>query len=469
MKQLLNKYKVNGQVQLRVFDQNNQLVDCIKKKNEVFINGKKAYRDILGLMDDPNYPSYSSQNNEEQINIQSNNVDFFARSGQMPFLQAKLANKHLFKFQKAFRFNDEQFLDNSGNGIGSSIVTHNNRIKDSTDNNFLLNEQIKQNKTTIYNSWDRYNYAFVYAVEENSEYSDDSEYSYNSYNSDISDSSNINQNIQEEKYITGLCIDIKAPQYLHTSFQVAFDYYGEQIKKYVETSELSPFNKATLPPPLIPFSNGSPINRMFSSYQGNAMANDKIYTYVFDMYPRYCIMPKKVILIFNKYYYGDYMNYNYQTMDIQIQKLQFLTHRQPKYGPIAIYFKSEQNNIVATKINKVQVQGNTILYYASLGYDEGNGNTFNTVGLANSINNTVFKNETLLNQLYYDKRIKLFNEPFPDYITNHKKDIFYKRAIADNVSCNNLLIQAKPQSWSFVKNKRNRIDVIYRMNFTFGS
>ena len=239
MKQLLNKYKVNGQVQLKIFDQNNQQIDCIKKKNEVFINGKKAYRDILGLMDDPNYPSYSSQNNEEQINIQSNNVDFFARSGQMPFLQAKLANKHLFKFQKAFRFNNDGFLDNSGNSTpptdntGYNIIAHNNRIKDSTDNNFLLNEQIKQNKTTIYNSWTDSHYAFVYAIEENSEYS---EYSYNSYNSDISDSSNIDYNIQEEKYITGLCIDIKAPQYLQNCFQVAFDYYGEQIKQYVDTS-----------------------------------------------------------------------------------------------------------------------------------------------------------------------------------------------------------------------------------------
>lgn len=445
MKQLLNKYKINGSVQLKIYDQNNNLVDVIDKKNQVLINGRKAYRNILGLMDDPNFPASESLDNQEEINIQSNSVDFLSQNGQMPFLQAQLANKQLFNFEKSFRFDDSNMLDNSGNSTGNTIISNESIIDYNNINSCFLNEQMAQSKVTTYSGWNYTHYAFVYSVNLN-----------NSYNSENSDNSY--QNIQDniEKYITGLCIDIKAPQAAHAFFQVAFDFDGIQIN-----------SKNDIPPPIIPFSNGCPIHRIFSTYQGNAMLNDKIYTHVFDMYPRYCKIPKKIILIFNKYNYGsDMTNSRSDASSVQIKKIQFLTHRQPKYGPIAIYFSNTQNaNIVATKIKKVQVQGNTILYYASLGYEEGNGNTFNAVGLSNSENNVVYKEDELSNTMYYNNKVKLFNTAFT---SNTYTKCFYTRQLADAQDCNNCLTLARPNGWNFNKNKKNRIDVIYRMNFTFG-
>ena len=88
MSQLLDdKFKLNGSVQFVVYDQCNNIVNKYQKHNTVYASGIKAYKQLLGTMDDPNQPYSNSTDDDYQLNLQSNPNDFLSQNGKTPFLQ----------------------------------------------------------------------------------------------------------------------------------------------------------------------------------------------------------------------------------------------------------------------------------------------------------------------------------------------------------------------------------------------
>lgn len=443
MNQQQDNLKLFGQFQLNVYDKNNNLIQTVKNKNQVFGSGIETFCKIIANIQNANNPNSFQTTQTKQFNLFSNSVQFLSRKGQNAILQPiEFNNKQYIKFSDQsytymYSSSSAYFTEATNNTKTESANNnyyngHGDKIKDK--NALFRNLQINQSKRTIINVTKQRNWAYVYDL--------------TSSLSAISNSSLHN----------GICLDISG--YNSSSFymQIAYDFDG--------TKQISTFND--IPKPIIPFMNGKPTNKQFNGFQGAALTDQQVYSYYFDMYPRCCVIPKRIIFLFQNC--ATNQKYSYKK-DVKIGKFQFFRHRQPKYGPLSIYFDSSSETsvnsstycsvITKTKINENQ---NTISYYASIGYDEQNGSSFYYVGLNNFENNIVYQLDQQTNNQYNNDIQQKIDSTSPTTTGNY----FYKSRIVNDASTARKLTCASLTS-PIIKDQNKRIDIVYTLKLTFGS
>ena len=266
-------------------------------------------------------------------------------------------------------------------------------------------------------------------------------------------------------YHNGLRVDIKGPQSQTFRMQIAYDFDGKLSYQIVNGNKNYNFDFEDLPQPIFPPLNGKPTNRQFAGHVGGAITNDTIHSYFYDLYPRYCKMPKKIVFFFEhctRTRSGQLATFD--TTDIQIDNIQFFRHTLPKCGPLAIYFQSTQQQFYKTNIHQVTIKDSSICYYASLGYKDANGMQFNRIGLSNSKQNYKFVEEKQINYSFNTYSQQKIGNVRPQ--TNGT--YFYRLKKAQSNQCDNILTVADVEDWSFKKTSKNRLDIIYKMNVNFG-
>lgn len=498
-----DKFKLNGSVQFVVYDQNNNIINRYQKHNTVYANGIKAYKQLIGTMDDPNQPYSHSTDDDYQLNLQSNPNDFLSRTGKTPFLQPiTIKGKKNISLQAAFRYKNGK---HDGYSISDQKGSNTNSIAIANDYEFIKNQNafVKNSDnslTTIitkgdYVQYSEYNtqtnktetknayftngekWCYIYDVPQEywcqykeQQIQQNNEYTMSSDSSDSSSSYNTVIIPQLKKqfdglYHNGLRVDIKGPQSQTFRMQIAYDFDGKLSYQIVNGNKNYNFDFEDLPQPIFPPLNGKPTNRQFAGHVGGAITNDTIHSYFYDLYPRYCKMPKKIVFFFEhctRTRSGQLATFD--TTDIQIDNIQFFRHTLPKCGPLAIYFQSTQQQFYKTNIHQVTIKDSSICYYASLGYKDANGMQFNRIGLSNSKQNYKFVEEKQINYSFNTYSQQKIGNVRPQ--TNGT--YFYRLKKAQSNQCDNILTVADVEDWSFKKTSKNRLDIIYKMNVNFG-
>lgn len=503
--QFNNKFKLNGSVQFLVYDQNNQLIDTFKNHNTVYYTGSKAYKQILGLMDNSVQPTATSVDDDYQVNLQSNPSDFLQKNGKTPFLQPiTLKKKKEMNLQCSFRYKYQSvpLIDRDGRQTenislannDSNIINKNSFAKNSentittikTKGSYMdgLVKKITNNVQqwipgkVYFNNGQKW--CYIYSVPQDYWFQYIQMQSYVDRDSS-SNSSNSSSSLQQDQqivpilkkqfdglYHSGLRVDIKGPQYQNFHIQIAYDFEGVLTPQVVNGVKRYNFDFTDIPQPIFPALNGKPTNRQFAGCQGGAITNQSIHTYFYDIYPRYCKFPKNIVFLFDHHSSNHTERDNerayFDTTDIQIERIQFFKHSLPKCGPLSMYFETNNSQKYMTKINKTTIRDNSICYYASIGYNEAIGLQFNRVGLANAKNNYKFIKDDQVNIAFNNNEQQMLSDTKPKI----KGQYFYKLAKVQPNQCKNILTVANTGDWSFKKTQKNRIDVIYKMNIGFG-
>lgn len=496
-----NKVGFNGSVQFFVYNENNQLVNSFQKKNTVYYTGKSAYKQILGTMDSASQPNANSLNDDYQVNLQSNSTDFLAKFGKTPFLQPiTLQLKKDIQLQCAFRYaNGPDDSDDPDDGYGIIYDKNGKPTKDPSSGNdfgFISNQeafvknsdnsvttiktngsyvQVDKTKKVYFKNGEKWIYIynvpqyqwFQYKTQEQLVQTSSSSNSDSTFET-VQQITPILKKQFDGVYHSGLRVDIRGPQFQTFHMQIAYDFEGDIKIQTVGGYKNYNFEFEDFPPPIFPAMTGKPTNRQFAGFVGGALTNQAIHSYYFDLFPRYCKMPKKIIFLF-EHSCRNIKNINndaasFDISNIEINKIQFFKHTLPSCGPLAIYFENNNLQKYMTKITKVSIRDNSVCYYATLGYDQAVGMTFNKVGLSNSKNNYKFVPDANVNYAYNHNE----EQKLTDTVPNTTGDYFYKLAKANANQCTNILTVADTNSWSFQKTSKNRIDIIYKMNINFG-
>lgn len=232
------------------------------------------------------------------------------------------------------------------------------------------------------------------------------------YNND-SDSEPFYCNLNNDKIVVsyqlhnGLCVDISAPKQPTFRWQIIYDFQGVSLK--------GGFDIYKMPKPLFPLNNGKPINRQFYGFTGVSCLNQQTNSYVFDLYPRACSIPKAIIFLFeqnNVPVREDYSSYTkYGQQAVTINKLHFFKHKQSVDSTLNIYLQQQGENqnkqIYNLPINNIKIVAENdneynLCYYGTLGYNDAIGCKFKRLGLScfSNYNNYEYKVDRLVNLAY---------------------------------------------------------------------
>ena len=409
-----NNCILNGSVKFDIYDQNNKLVDSFQNHNAILTAGKDVYKQILTKMLKSNYPYAMTLKDSEQKSLLSNSIDLFGYSGQLNFLQTvKIIDKQNSRLDR--RLQKTEYNNGYSATDSNVIITNQNSFWKNSDRRLT---NIKMNTTNIHTT------AYIYTIGD--------------YASLTSNSST---------YHTGIKLDIKGNAHKKHYIRIAYDYSQNSVSN-IDVNKLAY--------QIFPLNNGKPImTTKYRQFYGLQLMDDQVHSYFFDMYPRYCRIPRRIIFIFQ---------HNKVSDDISIENIQFITHKQEVTGPLAFYIcdnSSEQQNYFRTAITKCRIKQNSILYYAKIGYQDANGMNITSAGLCNSDNNIVLETDTPLMLAYNNEQIyNGYNKASYD-----NQPVFYRARFANPEQCTKLLTQTQ---FSYEKKKQNRIDILYKININFG-
>ena len=462
MKQDYNdSFGLDGFIEFEYYDKQGKLFNHQQNKNEIKSQGKILYANILSSFLNPNYPLANTTDDSEQVSITSNYIDFSNQSGCIQFLQPiNVRDKQFGYLQNCFICtSDPQSLNKQNSRVGN-------------ENSFLKNSQNEY--TTVdtnvvsKGSDSQFFLCLVYNLS-NLQNSSQSDLSYssvesNSLESDASYSSisandvNVQQMNLYNNMHTGLRIDMNWETSKKNFFRIAYIFEDRPIEKY---SDIGNF--------IFPNINGKPCCRFNGEFFGGRLMQDQIYSYFFDMYPRCCKMPKKIVFVFQTGRLRDNHNSYDNYSQANIQRIQFFTHKKPNSFPASIYLSGTKNNsevqykipILKSKIISDD-SGNFLCYYAKLNYSQANGCDFKKMGLCTTNDIIKCEPDAKINAYYHknyiDNGVVIAGSPISEFIYNIR--------FADSQQCDIKLTQS---SCNIQKTENNRIDILYKIKINFGT
>lgn len=394
--QYRNNIKLNGSVRFDIFDEKNNLKSSFQNHNKINQTGINVYKSILSQMMRSDFPANSTINDSQQVSILSNYVQLGGCSGDVQFLQPVVVKgKYKTIMQNAFYQEDTEDKTTVSNQK-SMFINSDSKIT-------LFSNPSKYGGWSDNNTDDRW--CYVYKIG--------------------------NEDTDFNELHTGLRIDIKGSKNKRNYFRIYYSYSDQQIDSYENIGRA-----------VFPLVNGKPCYKQYPNYFGIQLMPDQNYSYFFDMYPRFCKIPKRISFVFQQ---------NGTSNQATIQNIQFITHRTPKIGPICIYLKGTLNGqpyVYKTPIIKTKSTNDSIYYYARVLYKQAIGLNITKAGLCNSENNIVYEDQQDLN----------FNFGSRDY------KYFFKERLASSEQCLNPLSQV---DYVFNKTDKDRIDILYKVNVRF--
>lgn len=457
MSQNCNKLKIQGRVEFSEYDKQQNLVNQSVVYNTVSDSGFISYSSILTQMLDSQNPKSIQLDDEYPKSILQNSVFLGGANGQLTNINTlQVIEKCQSKYDKSFLSDDYYNSNNDYAKKYFNSVTNDSLVINK--NSFLQNSDLLITQflnpfmnTTITQSVHQYlSYSKLYVV-----------YKIES----------------QQQFHTGIKINLKGLENKKNFFKIAYDFDGYTTDVPRSEQEIMCFSERNVVFPLI---NGKPTYYSPDSssyvkykYYGLQPMDYNMYSYFFDMYPRCCRIPKAIIFIIQSgVIYHD--SYFVQQNKIQVESIQFLTHRKKKTGPICLWFKNSNDEYIMKRITKTKILSDgTLGYYAKLDYNDvfldGNSSIV-SVGLSNSLDNIVYKSDTAMNACYQRKNnyniVKNSSTTCSNSTTSF--DYFYKFDYADLNECNQYLTQAKLQT-PIIKSNDKRIDFLYKIDFGFNT
>lgn len=479
----LKSHNINiyGEVEINVYNKNNELLDKITKKNLITSDGLTCFKEILMQGLNNSYPSFYVDNDDDETSLLSNENMFSGESGEIYFYNPVIINNKKSSTISSDGSYNSQVINDNNMFLNTSYIS---TIFNPYDNNTYTGDLFVPNSKTLNDYNDRKNdsgYIFdigLIKTEEEFILTSDTfilsnnNLKYNSFSvkekitdNDVTNLFEFDCGTRTENgkivFINNVSMDIN--DYLNKTFIVTYYCYSFQDEyisgirvdmrsdnniitddEYMNIS-LS-FNQGkTRTNAIFPMVTGNPVQCIYAKNSGLKI-NDKMTSYFFNIAPWYIKIPNQICILASNKENG--------MGNIYIEKIQFFKLRIPKIGPIGIYLKDNEFYKKIKIYNRSNnINTNSISFYAKLDYSEGNGHTYTDVGLCNFVNNVNF---------YEDDSI---NSRFTNDLTDDSK--FYKINIENQDLCDNILSDATLEN-NFIKTEDKRIDLVYKLTIDWG-
>jgi len=472
---------ITGEVEISIYDKKNKLIDKITKKNTITSSGLNCFKEMLLQGLNSNNPSIYASDDEETSLLSNENM-FSGLSGEIPFYTPVVVNgKQYSNISSDGNYNSQvqntqnMFLNNS----------YSSTVFNSYSSNYYEGDLFCPNTKQINDYKDRKNqsgYIFdigmnevqeEFTLSESNVLLSNSNLKYNKFkvirkddNSDVTDLFTFDCGTRTEKgkltFTTNTSVDIA--NYLGKTFIITYYHYefedeyisGMRIdmrsdngtivdNEYINIS-LS-FNQGkTRTNAIFPMVTGNPNQCIYAKNSGLKL-NDKMTSYFFSLSPWYIKIPNQICILSS--------NKSNGLGNVYIEKVQFFKLRIPKLGPLGIYLK-DNDFLHKIKIYRKtnDFNNSSISFYGKLDYKDGNGHTYNSIGLCNFINNVLY---------YEDESI---SSKFSDDLTKETK--FYRSNIENKDLYDNILSEATLNN-SFIKTEDKRIDLAYKISVNWGT
>lgn len=472
---------ITGEVEISVYDKDNNLIDKLYKKNTIKDAGLACFKEMLLQGLNNSIPGIYASDDEETSLLSNENM-FSGLPGEIPFYTPVVIN-------------NKKYSDiSSGGNYNSQVLNTNNMFVNNSYSSTIFNyyssnsyegDLFVPNNKSLSNYTDRKNqsgYIFDISIKKIEEEFiltnsivnlSNNNLKYNNFNvinkEDNSDVTNLFSfdcgTRTENGKLTFLSnVSVNIDDYLNKTFVVTYyryDFEDEYISgirvdmrsdngtivdnEYINIS-LS-FNQGkTRTNAIFPMNTGNPNQCMFAKNSGLKL-NDKMTSYFFSISPWFMKIPNQICILSS--------NKNNGLGNVYIEKIQFFKLRIPKLGPLGIYLK-DNDFLQKVKIyrRKNDLNNSSVLFYGKLNYNEGNGHTYNSIGLCNFINNVLF---------YEDESI---SSKFDDDLTKETK--FYRINLENKDLYDNILTEADLTN-SFIKTEDKRIDLAYKISVNWGT